>query len=232
MILRKWDDLPEFMKCDEVKVYYDILLHKRGSLILKRIFDVVLGVILLVLLAIPMLAIAVMIKIDSKGPVFYRQERVTRYGKKFRIHKFRTMIDNADKLGTAVTVGEDSRITRVGAKIRNLRLDEIPQLFDVLSGDMSFVGTRPEVTKYVEKYKPEYMATLLLPAGITSETSIRYKNEDKLLNVEVDVNKVYIENILPVKMKYNLDSIEKFSLIGDIFTLLRTLFTVWGKKYV
>lgn len=232
MILRKWDDLPEFMKCDEVKVYYDILSHKRGSLILKRIFDVVLGVILLVLLVIPMLAIAVMIKIDSKGPVFYRQERVTRYGKKFRIHKFRTMVDNADKLGAAVTVGGDSRITRVGAKIRNLRLDEIPQLFDVLSGDMSFVGTRPEVTKYVEKYKPEYMATLLLPAGITSETSIRYKDEDKLLNVAVDVNKVYIENILPVKMKYNLDSIEKFSLIGDIFTLFRTLFTVWGKKYV
>ena len=160
MILKKWDDLPEFMKCDEVKVYYDILSRKKGSLVLKRIFDIVVGVILLILLAIPMLVIAVMIKMDSKGPVFYRQERVTRYGKKFRIHKFRTMVNNADKIGSAVTVGGDSRITKVGSKIRDYRLDELPQVFDVLSGDMSFVGTRPEATKYVEKYSNEMLATL------------------------------------------------------------------------
>ena len=141
MILKKWNDLPEFMRCDEVKEYYDILSHKKGSLVLKRIFDIVLGIILLVLLAIPMLIIAMMVKIDSKGPIFYRQERVTKYGKTFRIHKFRTMVNNADKIGTAVTVGGDSRITKVGAKIRDYRLDELPQLFDVISGDSGIIGT-------------------------------------------------------------------------------------------
>lgn len=141
MILKKWDDLPEFMKCDEVKVYYDILSRKKGSLVLKRIFDIAVGVILLILLAIPMLIIALMIKMDSKGSVFYRQERVTRYGKKFRIHKFRTMVNNADQIGSAVTVGGDSRITKVGAKIRDYRLDELPQVLDVLSGDSGIIGT-------------------------------------------------------------------------------------------
>ena len=229
MILKKWDDLPEFMKCDEVKVYYDILSRKKGSLVLKRIFDVVVGVILLILLAIPMLIIAVMIKKDSKGPVFYRQERVTRYGKKFRIHKFRTMVNNADKIGSAVTVGGDSRITKVGAKIRNYRLDELPQVFDVLSGNMSFVGTRPEATKYVEKYSNEMLATLLLPAGITSKASIRYKDEAKLLDVAEDADYVYIEKVLPEKMKYNLESIRKFNFVSDVITMLWTVRAVLGK---
>ena len=231
MILRKWDDLPEFMKCDEVKVYYDILSRKKVSLALKRIFDIVVGGILLILLAIPMLVIAVMIKLDSEGPVFYRQERVTRYGKKFRIHKFRTMVNNADKIGSAVTVGGDSRITRVGTKIRDYRLDELPQLFDVLNGDMSFVGTRPEAVKYVEKYKPKYMATLLLPAGITSEASIRYKDEAELLDAADDVDKVYVEKILPGKMKYNLIAINRFSFFREIVTIFRTVFAVLGKEY-
>ena len=227
MILKKWDDLPEFMKCDEVKVYYDILSRKKGSLVLKRIFDIVVGVILLILLAIPMLVIAVMIKMDSKGPVFYRQERVTRYGKKFRIHKFRTMVNNADQIGSAVTVGGDSRITRVGAKIRDYRLDELPQVFDVLSGDMSFVGTRPEVTKYVEKYSNEMLTTLLLPAGITSEASIRYKDEAKLLDAADDVDRVYVEKVLPSKMRYNLESIEKFSFARELGTMIRTVIAVF-----
>lgn len=229
MILKKWDDLPEFMKCDEVKVYYDILSRKKGSLVLKRIFDIVVGVILLILLAIPMLIIAVMIKMDSKGPVFYRQERVTRYGKKFRIHKFRTMVNNADKIGSAVTVGGDSRITKVGSKIRDYRLDELPQVFDVLNGDMSFVGTRPEATKYVEKYSNEMLATLLLPAGITSIASICYKDEAKLLDVADDVDYVYIEKVLPEKMKYNLESIRKFNFVSDIITMLWTVRAVFGK---
>lgn len=226
MILKKWDDLPDFMKCDEVKVYYDILSRKKGSLVLKRIFDIVVGVILLILLAIPMLVIAVMIKMDSKGPVFYRQERVTRYGKKFRIHKFRTMVNNADQIGSAVTVGGDSRITKVGAKIRDYRLDELPQVFDVISGNMSFVGTRPEATKYVEKYSNEMMATLLLPAGITSEASIRYKDEADLLSVADDVDQVYIEKVLPKKMKYNLESIEKFSFIKELILMFKTILAV------
>ena len=229
MILKKWDDLPEFMKCDEVKVYYDILSRKKGSLVLKRIFDIVVGVILLILLAIPMLIIAVMIKMDSKGPAFYRQERVTRYGKRFRIHKFRTMVNNADKIGSAVTVGGDSRITKVGTKIRDYRLDELPQVFDVLSGDMSFVGTRPEATMYVEKYSNEMLATLLLPAGITSEASIRYKNEAELLDAADDVDCVYVEKVLPEKMKYNLASIRQFNFVSDIITMVGTVGAVLGK---
>lgn len=230
MILKKWDDLPEFMKCDEVKVYYDILSRKKGSLVLKRIFDIVVGVILLILLAIPMLVIAVMIKMDSKGPVFYRQERVTRYGKKFRIHKFRTMVNNADKIGSAVTVGGDSRITKVGSKIRDYRLDELPQVFDVLSGDMSFVGTRPKATKYVEKYSNEMLATLLLPAGITSEASIRYKDEAELLDLADDVDRAYIEKVLPEKMKYNLQSIKNFCFVIDVHVMIKTLCAVLGKE--
>ena len=170
------------MQCEEVRKYYDILSKKKTSLKLKRIFDVVMAEILLVIFAIPMLIIAMMIKLDSPGPVFYRQERVTAYGKKFKIHKFRTMVNNADKMGTAVTVQNDSRITKVGAKLRDLRIDELPQLLDVLNGDMSFVGTRPEAVKYVRKYTKEMRATLLLPAGITSEASIRYKDEAKLLD--------------------------------------------------
>ena len=203
-MLKKWDDLPEFMKIDEVRPYYDILNKKRGSLFLKRMLDFVGGLVLAVLLAIPMLMIAVWIKFDSKGPVFYRQERVTTYGKRFRIHKFRTMVSNADKIGAAVTVGNDPRITKVGAKLRDYRLDELPQVFDLISGNMSFVGTRPEAVKYVKKYKPEYMATLLLPAGITSEASIRYKDEAELLQGVDDVDRVYLEKVLPDKMKYNL----------------------------
>ena len=217
------------MKCDEVKVYYDILSRKKGSLVLKRIFDIVVGVILLILLSIPMLIIAVMIKMDSKGPVFYRQERVTRYGKKFRIHKFRTMVNNADKIGSSVTVGGDLRITRVGSRIRDYRLDELPQVFDVLKGNMSFVGTRPEATKYVEKYSNEMLATLLLPAGITSEASIRYKDEAKLLDAADDVDYVYVETVLPEKMKYNLESIRKFNFVSDIITMLWTVGAVLGK---
>ena len=225
MRLRKWEDLPAFMQCEEVREYYDILAKKKGTLVLKRVFDVVVAVIMLIILAIPMLIIAVMIKVDSPGPVFYRQERVTTYGKHFRIHKFRTMVSNADKIGTAVTVGGDARITKVGSRLRNLRIDEIPQLIDVLTGNMSFVGTRPEATKYVEKYTNEMNATLLLPAGITSEASIRYKDEAKLLDAADDVDRVYVEEVLPGKMKYNLQSIRHFSFLGEIATM------VIGKEY-
>ena len=153
-MLRKWEDLPDFMRNEEVRPYYEVLQKKKVSLVLKRALDLVGGIILLSLLSIPMAIIAVMIKVDSEGPVFYRQERITKYGKRFRIHKFRTMVSNADKIGAAVTVGNDSRITKVGAKLRGCRLDELPQVFDLISGNMSFVGTRPEAVKYVEKYEP------------------------------------------------------------------------------
>lgn len=227
-MLRRWEALPEAMRCPEVREYYDILRKRQGSLMLKRGFDIVAGLCVLVLTAIPMGIIAVLIKRDSPGPVFYRQERVTTYGKKFRIHKFRTMVSNADKIGTAVTVGNDSRITKIGAKLRGCRLDELPQVFDVLSGDMSFVGTRPEATKYVEQYKPEYYATLLLPAGITSEASIRYKDEATLLDGAEDVDRIYMEKVLPGKMKYNLDSIRGFSFWGEIMTMVRTVIAIFG----
>ena len=231
MILRKWEELPEFMRTEEVRPYYEILNKRRGSLVLKRMMDLVGGLVLLIILAIPMAVIAVLIKLDSKGPVFYRQERITTYGKHFKIHKFRTMVSNADKIGTAVTVGNDSRITKVGAKLRGCRLDELPQVLDLISGNMSFVGTRPEAVKYVEKYKPEYMATLLLPAGITSEASIRYKDEAELLEAAMDPDRVYVEEIVPQKMKFNLQAIEKFSFWGDIATMFRTVFAVLGKDY-
>lgn len=230
-MLKKWETLPDYMKNDEVRIYYDSLQKKKVSMYLKRVMDLVGGLILLILLAIPMIIISIMIKLDSEGPVFYRQERVTTYGKHFKIHKFRTMVSNADKIGSTVTVGNDSRITKVGAKLRGCRLDELPQVLDLISGNMSFVGTRPEAVKYVEQYKPEYMATLLLPAGITSEASIRYKDEAELLDAASNVDKTYIEEVLPGKMKYNLDSIKNFSFFGDIATMFRTVLAVLGKDY-
>ena len=230
-MLKAWDQLPDDMRVPEVRPYYDILKERKLSLLVKRVFDFVAAVILLLVLAIPMAVIAVCVKADSEGPVFYRQERVTTYGKRFRIHKFRTMVSNADKIGSAVTVSNDSRITRVGSKLRRLRLDELPQVFDVLAGNMSFVGTRPEAVKYVEQYRPEYYATLLLPAGITSEASIRYKDEDRLLNATDDVDRVYIEQVLPEKMKWNLESIRRFRFLRDILTMFRTVAAVLGKDY-
>lgn len=228
---REWDDLPKWMQNPEVKAYYDILNKKKFSLALKRMFDVVAATGVLLVTAAPMAVIAVMIKLDSKGPVFYRQERVTAYGRKFRIHKFRTMAEHADRMGAAVTVDGDSRITKAGAKLRSLRLDELPQVFDVLEGNMSFVGTRPEVTKYVKKYSREMRATLLLPAGITSEASIRYKEEARRLDAADDIDNVYVEDILPGKMKYNLQAIRTFSFWGEIAILFRTVLAVMGKEY-
>ncbi len=224
--MRKWEELPKFMQCIEVREYYDILSQKKLDLKLKRIFDVAAGIGVLIVTAIPMLIISIKIAAESPGGVFYRQERITIYGKKFRIHKFRTMVANADQIGSAVTVSGDGRITPTGAFLRKYRLDELPQVFDVLAGDMSFVGTRPEATKYVKKYSKEMRATLLLPAGITSEASIRYKDEAKLLNEADDVDRVYIEQVLPKKMKYNLESIRKFSLWREVQTMIKTVLAI------
>ncbi len=229
--MRKWEDLPAEMQNEEVWYYYDLLCKKSFSLGLKRVFDVVVSAIMLVCLSWLFLILAIAIKIDSPGPVFYRQERVTRYGKKFKIHKLRTMVNNADKKGTLVTVKNDSRVTRVGQLIRKCRLDEVSQLIDVFEGSMSFVGTRPEVQKFVDAYSPVMMATLLLPAGVTSEASILYKDEDRLLDGAEDVDTVYIEKVLPGKMYYNLRSIEKFNFSYEIRTMFKTLFAVCGKDY-
>ena len=230
-MLKSWEDLPEFMKTPEVRPYYDILNKRKLSLLSKRVLDIVLSLLMILILLIPMLVIAVWIKADSEGPVLYRQERVTSYGRHFRIHTFRTMVSNADRIGTAVTVNNDSRITNAGSHLRHLRLDELPQVFDVLAGDMSFVGTRPEAVKYVDRYEPEYYATLLMPAGITSEASIRFKDEDKLLSGAEDVDGVYVSQVLPEKMKWNLESVREFSLGRDILTMFRTVLAVLGKDY-
>ncbi len=230
-MIKKWEKLPRFMQIPEVRPYWEILWKRRRQIRIKRTFDFILAVFLLILLAIPMLIIAVWIKIDSKGPVLFRQERITTYGRKFRIHKFRSMVKNAENIGSTVTVGNDSRITKVGKYLRKFRLDELPQLIDVLQGTMSFVGTRPEAVKYVRKYNAEYYATLLLPAGITSEASIRYKDENILLDGALNVDEIYLTRVLPDKMKWNLNSIERFSFLRDILTMFRTVAAVLGKEY-
>lgn len=229
MILKKWEDLPESLRTDAVRPYYDLLAKRRGSLLLKRGFDVVVSAGMLLVLSPVFAGLAIAIKLDSPGPVFYRQVRVTQYGKEFRIFKFRSMVADADKKGTLVTVSGDSRITRVGHFIRSCRLDELCQLIDIFRGTMTFVGTRPEVPKYVAAYTPEMMATLLLPAGVTSEASILYKDEAELLDAAEDVDAVYIRDVLPGKMKYNLDALKNFSFFSDIGTMFRTVFAVLGK---
>ena len=227
-MLKKYEDLPDFMRNNEVKKYYEILDKKRFSLILKRIFDIVCSFILLIIIFPILLVLAIIIKIDSKGPVFYRQKRITKYGREFSIYKFRTMVVNADKVGTLVTLKNDSRITRVGKRIRKCRIDELPQLINILTGDMSFVGTRPEVKKYVDAYSDEMMATLLMPAGVTSNASIEYRDEDKIIEKYTKkgekVDDIYINRILPKKMKYNLEYIKKFNIIQDIKTCIKTVF--------
>ena len=230
MILCKWEKLPAEMQTEEVRKYYDILKRKGFGLLCKRCFDIIASLLMLILLSPLFLLIAIAIKIDSKGPVFYRQVRVTQYGRQFRIHKFRSMRVGADK-GSQVTVDNDDRITKVGKIIRKLRLDEISQLIDVLWGTMTFVGTRPEVPKYVDAYTPEMIATLLLPAGVTSEASIYFKDEAELLDSAEDTDKTYIEKILPIKMYYNLKSIERFGFWHDIKVMFMTVFAVLGKKY-
>ena len=252
MFLVKYDDLPDFMKNDEVKKYYNILCRKKISLFFKRIFDILASLIILIILSPIMLILAICIKIDSKGPVFYRQERVTINGKIFRIFKFRTMVQNADKIGSLVTVGKDNRITRVGRFIRKFRLDEFPQLLNIITGDMSFVGTRPEVKKYVDKYTNSMKATLLMPAGVTSMASIKFKDEDEILNKylheekekvavavsntssneekktdeKLIIDEAYVNEVLPEKMKYNLEYIEKFSVINDFKICVNTVIGV------
>lgn len=226
MILRKWNDLPKEMQIPEVKEYYDLLSKKKFQLLLKRIFDIVVSFTLLSLLSPLFIILAIAIKLDSKGPVFYRQTRVTQYGEHFRIFKFRSMVTDADK-GSLLTVGGDPRITKTGKFIRKYKLDEFSQLIDVLRGTMTFVGTRPEVPKYVEKYTPEMLATLLMPAGITSEASVYYKDESELLDAAEDVEKTYLEVVLPNKMKYNLAAIRSFSFIDDIKVMVLTVIAVF-----
>ena len=227
-MLKKWEELPPFMRTEAVRPYYEKLQKKRFSLVLKRIFDFTVSSVMLVILSPALLVLAALIKRDSKGPVFYHQERITQYGRKFRIYKFRTMVINADRIGSLVTVGEDPRITKIGKRLRGYRLDELPQLINIWKGEMTFVGTRPEVEKYVKAYTPEMMATLLLPAGVTSEASIQYKDEDKLLEdvSGEDADRIYVKEILPEKMKWNLREMKRFGFMQEIGTMVRTVIAV------
>lgn len=231
MLLKEWDQLPLEMQTEAVRKYYDVLRSKQWSLICKRVFDVVVSLLLLIVLAPVFLILAIAIKLDSPGPVFYRQERVTQYGERFQIHKFRTMVQNAEEIGPQVTVGNDDRITRLGKMIRSCRIDETAQLLDVLSGKMTFCATRAEIPRYVEQYTPEMMATLLLPAGVTSLASILYKDEAELLDGVTDTDKVYVEQIVPAKMYYNLKEMEEFNFWNNIKVMVMTVLAVCGKEY-
>lgn len=226
MILVPFKYLPEYMQNESVKKYYDTLKRKKLSLVFKRIFDIVFSLLLIIILIPLFIIISIIIKMDSSGPVIFKQIRVTQYGKRFKIYKFRTMIVNAEKKGSAVTANNDKRITRVGKVIRKCRLDEIPQLFNIIKGDMTFVGTRPEVPKYVDMYTEEMYATLLLKAGVTSEASIMYKDEEKILKNARNIDKVYVEEVLPGKMKYNLNSLKKFRFSSDIYIMIKTIIAV------
>lgn len=223
MRVKPFAALPPVFQQEEVRPYYDLLAKKQFQLVLKRILDMLMALVLCLLLSPFLLVTALAIKLDSPGPVLYRQERVTQYGRHFYIYKFRTMVANADKIGAAVTKSDDVRITRVGKVLRRLHFDEFSQLFNVLRGDMTFVGVRPEVPKFVARYTPEMWATLLLPAGLTSRCSIAYRNEnDKLEGVE-DPEKVYVEEILPDKMRINLREMRHFSLLREAKVLFDTI---------
>ena len=228
--MRTEHQMPEFMKNHYTLEAIKVLQQKKGTLIFKRLFDICLSLILLVLLLPVFLVLAICIKLEDGGPIFYRQQRITTYGRVFKIFKFRTMVMNADKMGPLVTQDNDSRITKIGKKIRDFRLEEIAQLINVLIGDMTFVGTRPEVQKYVDAYSDEMMVTLLLPAGITSKSSIEFRNEadkiSKWMEQGLTADEAYIQKILPEKMKYNIDYISELSIAQDIKVMLQTVFAV------
>jgi lipopolysaccharide/colanic/teichoic acid biosynthesis glycosyltransferase len=222
-----YDQLPKNMKNPITRVYWDILAKKRGTMAGKRAFDVICSVLLLLLLSPFMLILAAAIKFDSPGPVFYRQMRVGKYGHDFKIYKFRTMVQNAEKIGPPLTTGKDPRITRIGLLIRRLRLDEFSQLLNVLNGSMSLVGPRPEVRRYVEQYSPEYMATLLVRPGITAPASIAFRDEAKILKAGENPEKTYVAKILPPKMAMDLDYIKHISVWNDVRIIFRTVITVF-----
>lgn len=228
--LTAWDQLPDNMKNKDVISYYESLKSKKRQLVLKRMFDVVVGICIAIVLSPVMFIISVLIKMDSKGPVMFKQERVTTNGRIFRIYKFRTMVVNAESIGTQVTTKSDSRITRMGKILRKVRLDELPQIFNVIIGDMSFVGTRPEVPRYVAEYTDEMMATLLMPAGITSEASINYKDEERLLTESENADYTYINEVLPEKMRYNLMYIREYQFLKDLKIMFLTILAVTKKN--
>lgn len=216
------------MQTEEVKKYYDILNSKKGYLIAKRIFDFALSLVMSLVFLPFIILVGIMIKIDSPGKIFFLQKRVTTNGKVFKIFKFRTMKENSEKL-SGVTIDNDPRITKLGKYLRKFRIDEIPQIFNILTGDLSFVGARPESVKYVKEYSPEMYATLLMPAGVTSTASILFKDEAELLKGAKNPDETYVKDILPKKMAYNLEYIENCSLLYDIKVMFKTVIAVIKK---
>lgn len=225
--MKKWENLPDFMKKEEVRPYYEALDKHRAGLAIKRVVDIFFALLLFVILLPFMILIGILVGVTSRGGVFFCQERITAYGRPFKIIKFRTMVSDAEKKGSQVTTSGDSRVTSVGRFLRKVRLDELPQLINIIKGDMSIVGTRPEVPRYVEKYTPAMMATLLLPAGVTSKASIAYKDEERLLSAGDDVDKIYVEQVLPEKMKYNLAYLSDFSVGQDLKLMIQTVIAVF-----
>lgn len=222
--MKDWKDIPGFMKNDKVREYYDILKKHEKELRLKRFCDIILGLVLFTVLFPVMIGIGIVVKLDSKGPALFKQIRITAYGRKFKIFKFRTMsVEEKGNLGAQVTARDDARITHIGERLRKYRLDELPQLWNILVGDMTFVGTRPEVEKYVRQYSDEMKATLLIPAGVTSRASIEYKDEEELLAGVENVEEFYIQKILPEKMEYNLKALRNYSFLSDLRTMLQTV---------
>lgn len=222
MELRSWEQLPPEMQNKKVRRYFVSLYSKRVKWTVVRICDICLSSTLIVAILLPGIVISVIIMLDSPGGPFFLQERIKQYGESFKIIKFRTMrkqeAEDRDNM-----VGETGRTTRIGKILRKYRIDEVPQLINILKGDMAFVGTRPEVKKFVDSYSEEMYATLLLPPGLTSITSIKYKDEEQILAGVEDPDMEYIKSVLPEKMKYNLDEILHIGFFYNIEVLLRTV---------
>lgn len=196
---------------------------KRLNLIIKRIFDFFAALVGIIIISPILVIVSIAIKFDSPGKVMFLQKRVGRNGKSFYIYKFRTMVSDAEKLGKQITVGKDSRITKVGAFLRKYKIDELPQLFNVLKGDMSFVGPRPEVPKYVELYTEEQRKVLSVRPGITDLASLKYSDENDILGKVDNPEEYYINVIMRDKLNLNLEYIEKSNLFFDISLIIKTI---------
>lgn len=224
-----YEEIPMFMKNEVVAKYHKMLMRKKYILFFKRVFDLVFSLIMAIILFPVLIMTCIIIKCDSPGKVIFKQKRITQCGRVFDIFKFRTMVEDAEKIGTQVTTGDDPRITRCGKWLRKYRIDELPQIFNIIRGELSFVGPRPEVQKYVLQYTDEMLATLLIPAGVTSLASIIYKDESKMLENANNPDEVYVKEVLPQKMKYNIEYIEKMSIAYDIKIILKTICAVLKK---
>ena len=217
----------------ESDIYSDIdfdalMRKKRVALFFKRAFDLFASGLGLCVLILPFLILAFLIRVSSEGPVFFRQVRVGKGGKEFRIFKFRTMVADAEKRGLQITVGQDARITGIGKFLRKTKLDELPQLINVFFGQMSFVGPRPEVPKYVNLYDAYQRNILRIRPGITELASIVYRNESEVLEKSENPEETYIHEIMPEKIRLNLQYMQKMNVFYDVYLILKTFFAIIG----